>query len=296
MRVVVIGQSGQLARCLAERVPDGTDLSCLGRQVFDLAASSPDFGAVAALRPDVIINAAAYTAVDKAESDRDAAFALNAHGPARLAAFTAMQSIPLIHVSTDYVFDGTGSRAYREDDATAPLNVYGESKLAGEQAILAAQPRCIVLRTSWLFSVHDGNFVKTMLRLGQERRHLRIVADQTGCPTSAHDLADCIWQVAARIAAPAAAFADWGMYHYAGAGATNWADFARTIFASPHVGLTGVPEIERVATADYPTPARRPLYSVLACAKLAGHLGIHPRPWQAALDDVLDRLQERIRA
>ena len=296
MRVVVIGQSGQLARCLAERVPDGAELSCLGRQAFDLAAPSPDFGVLQAQRPDLIVNAAAYTAVDKAESDRDAAFALNAHGPARLAAFTATQGIPLIHVSTDYVFDGAGSRPYEEEDATAPLNVYGESKLAGEQAILAAQPRCIILRTSWLFSAHGGNFVKTMLRLGQERRHLRIVSDQTGCPTSAHDLADCIWQVAARIAAPGNAFGAWGLYHYAGAGATSWADFAQAIFASREAGLAHIPEIERVATSDYPTPARRPLYSVLNCAKLAGHLDIHPRPWQAALGDVLGRLQERASA
>jgi dTDP-4-dehydrorhamnose reductase len=296
MRVVVIGQSGQLAQCLEESVPGGVELACLGRRAFDLASSAPDFGALSAKRPALVINAAAYTAVDKAESDRDAAFAVNAHGPARLAAFTASQGIPLIHVSTDYVFDGSKSEPYEEDDATAPLNVYGESKLEGERAILRTQPRCIILRTSWLYSAHGSNFVKTMLRLGRERERLRIVADQTGCPTSAHELARCLWQAAGRITRDGEAFHAWGVYHYAGAGATTWADFARAIFVSPRAGLPAVPEIERVATTDYPTPAIRPKYSVLSCAKIERQLDIRPAPWTTALDEALTRFQERAQA
>jgi dTDP-4-dehydrorhamnose reductase len=293
MRVIVIGQSGQLARCLAQSVPGGVEVTCLGRQAFDLGSEAPDFGVLSAQRPDLIINAAAYTAVDKAESDREAAFAVNAHGPARLAAFAASRGIPLIHVSTDYVFDGTKSQPYAEDDATAPLNVYGHSKLEGERAILAAQPRSVILRTSWVFSEHGVNFVKTMLRLGRERDRLRIVADQTGCPTSAHELAGCIWQVAGRIAHGGSGFDAWGVYHYAGAGVTSWADFARAIFVSPHAGLPAIPEIERVPTIDYPTPAARPRYSVLNCAKIERHFGLRPAPWETALADVLTRLQER---
>ena len=292
MRVVVIGQSGQLARCQVECAPEGVELACLGRHVFDLASPSADFAALTARRPELVINAAAYTAVDKAESDQAAAFALNSEGPARLAEFTASLGIPLIHVSTDYVFNGAGSRPYVEDDETAPLNIYGASKLKGEQAILRLQPQCIILRTSWLFSAHGSNFVKTMLRLGRERDRLRIVADQTGCPTSASDLASCIWQVVGMIANASHGFRLWGIYHYAGEGVTSWADFAQAIFASPHAGIASIPEIERVATTDYPTPALRPRYSVLSCAKINRHLDISPEPWQAALADVLARLQE----
>jgi len=297
MRVVLIGQSGQLAQCLMERVPGGVEVACLGRPAFDLGSDDVrDFGALSAKRPDLVINAAAYTAVDKAETDRETAFAVNAHGPAGLAAFAAAQGIPMIHVSTDYVFDGSSARPYDEDDATAPLNVYGQSKLEGERAILRAQPRSIILRTSWLFSAYGANFVKTMLRLGRERDRLRIVADQTGCPTSAHELAQCIWQVAGRITDGEDGFDAWGVYHYAGAGATSWANFAGEIFASPHAGLATVPEIGRVTTADYPTPAIRPRYSVLNCAKIERHLGIRPAPWRTALADVLTRLQERAQA
>ena len=291
MRAVVIGKSGQLARCLVAAAPASAELTCLGRREFDLASASPDFGALESHRPNVIINAAAYTAVDKAESDREAAFALNAHGPSRLAAFAAARGIPLIHVSTDYVFDGTSSRPYVEADTPAPLNIYGESKLEGERVIIRAQPESIILRTSWLFSAHGNNFLKTMLRLASERDRLRIVADQFGCPTSAHELAMCIWRVAGR-AGDKAAFRRWGANHYAGAGATSWADFAQAIFTSPEAGLARVPDIDRVSTQDYPTPAIRPRNAVLSCAKIESAFNIYPKPWGAAIAGVLALLQE----
>lgn len=269
---------------------------CLGRRECDIASLSPDFGALGSHRPDIVINAAAYTAVDKAESDREAAFALNAYGPGRLAAFTAAQGIPLIHVSTDYVFDGAGARPYVETDAPAPLNVYGESKLEGERAITRAQSQNIILRTSWLFSAHGSNFVKTMLHLARERDRLRIVADQFGCPTSAHELGTSIWEVARRIGNAGGTFGSWGIYHYAGAGATNWADFADAIFASPQANLADIPFIDRVSADEYPTLAIRPRYSVLDCTKIAALLDIHPRPWRAALKHVLVRTRESVRA
>lgn len=290
MRVVVVGKSGQLARCLAESVPLGVELVCLGRNEADIVAASSAFRAIESHQPDIVINAAAYTAVDDAERDREAAFALNAHAPARLAAFLAARKMPLIHVSTDYVFDGAASQPYVEDDTPMPLNVYGHSKLEGEQAIVRMQPEHIVVRTSWLFSAHGSNFVKTMLRLAGERDRLRIVADQFGCPTSAHDLAKCIWSVAGKIGT-APRDVPWGIYHYVGAGATNWADFAQAIFASPKARLASVPQIERVPAENYPTPAARPRNSVLSCVKIGQHFNIHPRPWETAIADVFDRMQ-----
>lgn len=290
MRAVVIGKSGQLARCLAESVPMGVEMVCLGRNEVDIAAASSDFRAIESRQPEIVINAAAYTAVDDAEHDREAAFALNTHAPARLAAFTAAQKIPLIHVSTDYVFDGTASRPYTEDDAPTPLNVYGRSKLEGERAIVRIQPKHIIVRTSWLFSAHGSNFVKTMLRLAGERDCLRIVADQFGCPTSAHDLAKCIWSITGKIGA-APHDIPWGIYHCAGASATNWADFAQAIFASPQARLASVPQIERVSAENYVTPAARPRNSVLSCVKIGKHFNVHPRPWEAAITDTLDRMQ-----
>lgn len=290
MRAVMIGKSGQLAKCLAEEVPKGAALTCLGRREFDLASPSPDLGALASLRPDIVINAAAYTAVDKAERDPETALAVNARGPGLLAKFAASLDIPLIHISTDYIFDGAASRPYVETDTPNPLNVYGRTKLDGERAVLQAQPECMILRTSWLFSAHGSNFVKTMLRFAKERDRLRIVDDQFGSPTSAHELAKCIWGLAARICDGTQRLSRWGIYHFAGAGAASWADFAAAIFASSQAPAPRSPIIERVRTQDYPTSAIRPRNSVLACEKIAKVLGVHPSPWPATLIDVLDRL------
>jgi dTDP-4-dehydrorhamnose reductase len=295
MRAAVIGRSGQLARCLLESVPEGVELAFFGRQELDIASDSHDLTPLEAFEPDIAINAAAYTAVDKAESDRDAAFALNALGPSRLAGFSAARRIPLIHISTDYVFDGSSRRPYVEDDAVAPLNVYGKSKLMGEQAVIERQPKHVILRTSWLFSAYGHNFVKTMLALGKERPRLRIVADQFGCPTSAHDLARTIWTIAAS-AQTTKERAFWGTYHYAGRGVASWADFAKHIFMSPQARLVGTPQVEGITTAEYPTPAARPQYSALDCARIEQRLGIQPLDWEASVSNVLARLERGIPA
>jgi dTDP-4-dehydrorhamnose reductase len=295
MRVAVIGKSGQLARCLAETAPERAALVCMGRGDIDLADWSPAFDRLGQHRPHLVVNAAAYTAVDNAEADRDGAFALNARGPRLLAEWCAGEGASLIHVSTDYVFDGESPRPYVETDATAPLNVYGESKLTGERMIADVLPRHLIIRASWLYSPHGANFVKTMLKLAAVRDSLRIVSDQTGRPTSAIDLAAAIWDIAA-IAVPAPQTSPiWGVYHYAGTGETSWADFAATIFASRGAGLQRAPGIEHIATADYPTPARRPHYSVLDTSKIESVFGVRPPPWQDSLANVLSRLKEEIR-
>ena len=285
MRAAIIGQSGQLARCLIETAPAGVAPFCFGLDSFDLAAASADISVLADARPDLLINAAAYTAVDKAEIDCEGAFALNAAGPSRLADFAAAHRVPLIHVSTDYVFDG--ARPYREDDPPAPINICGHSKLEGERAIAKRLPEHVILRTSWVFSVFGGNFVKTMLRLARDRQELRIVGDQIVRSTSARELARVIWRIARRIEEPRMRSAGWGIHHYADAGQASWADFAETIFASPKTGLAAPPRIQRIGKEDYPTPARRPRYSVLDTAKIEATFGVRPRPWQDGLREVL---------
>ncbi len=242
--------------------------------------------AVDAATPKVVVNAAAYTAVDKAESDRDAAFAVNRDGPAYLARACANADIPLIHISTDYVFDGSKAGAYMEDDSVAPLGVYGASKLAGEEAVRASGARHIILRTAWVYGIEGNNFVKTMLRLGRERDTLRVVADQHGCPTFAGDLADAILTLARHVTTQPTAEA-WGTFHCVNGEPTTWHTFARRIFeiAAPKRGKT--PHVDAITTADYPTPARRPANSVLDCSKIKRIHGITLRPWPSALEDAL---------
>jgi dTDP-4-dehydrorhamnose reductase len=292
MRVVVIGKYGQLARCLAERAPAHVELVCFGRDELDLADPSADRSTLASRRPELVINAAAFTAVDAAETDRDAAFALNAHGPARLAEFCAQREIGLIHISTDYVFDGNQTRPYVEADSTAPLNVYGESKLSGEVAVADILARHIIIRTSWLYSAFGSNFVKTMLRLAGERDSLRIVSDQIGRPTSAAQLASVIWNIAGQLCAHGDTRSLWGTYHYADSAEMSWADFAAAIFAMPEAELRRAPQIERIASSDYAAPAKRPSYSVLDTTKIESTFGIRPAFWRDSLRAVLSRLKQ----
>ncbi|WP_336488486.1 dTDP-4-dehydrorhamnose reductase [Methylobacterium nigriterrae] len=235
-----------------------------------------------------IVNAAAYTAVDRAESDVAEAWRLNALAPALLAAQAARAGIPLVHVSTDYVFDGTASGPYEPDAPVNPQSVYGASKAAGEWAVRTAGPRHAIVRTAWVVSPHRGNFVKTMLRLAAERDRLAVVDDQRGCPTSARDLAEALAVIATRLARDPGA--PTGTFHCVNAGSTTWCGFARAILAgAARRGGRAVP-VDAIPTSAYPTPARRPMNAQLSTASLSRAFGLAPRPWESALDDILDRL------
>lgn len=275
MRSLVFGQTGQVARELARLAPDARFLS---RAEADLA--DPEACARAIRDCDVVINAAAWTAVDKAETEEAAATVVNGAAPAAMARVCAAKGLPFLHVSTDYVFDGAGEKPFRPDDPTGPLNAYGRSKLAGEIGIRAAGGNHLILRTSWVVSAHGMNFVKTMLRLGRERESLNVVADQIGGPTSAADIARALLTAARAMADGARG----GTHHFAGAPDTSWADFARAIMAG-----AGLPcRIHDIPTSAYPTPARRPLNSRLDCSGLP--FGISRPDWRAGLTQILQEL------
>ena len=282
--ILVTGGHGQLATALG-RSPD---VAVVGRPQFDF--DRPDtIDALFERRPTLVVNAAAWTAVDAAETDPAGAARANHEGPARLAERCAAAGIPLIHVSTDYVFDGDKGAPYVETDATAPTGVYGATKLAGERAVLAACPRAIVLRTAWVYSAAGKNFLRTMLALGQTRDHLRVVADQRGCPTAAGDLADIILGIAAQ------ADAGWrdefsGVFHSCGTGETTWHGFAEAIFAEAARHGARVPVVEPITTAEFPTPARRPADSRLDCAKLADVFGLRQPAWRDSVAPVVETL------
>jgi dTDP-4-dehydrorhamnose reductase len=234
-------------------------------------------GALDRIRPAFLVNAAAYTAVDKAESEPEATARANEEGPRVLAEAAARAGIPLVHISTDYVFDGRKAGAYAEDDPTAPLGVYGATKLAGEEAVRTALPQHVILRTAWVYGRHGRNFLKTMLKLAGERPELRVVADQRGSPTSADDIAAAILRVAE---AAGKGRARWGTFHFAGSGETTWHGFAARI-VSEQAALTGKhPDVVPITTADHPTPARRPANSVLDSGRFAAAFGYRARPWE----------------
>ncbi|MFO8003982.1 dTDP-4-dehydrorhamnose reductase [Thioalkalivibrio sp.] len=287
--ILLTGAQGQLGWELQRRaLAAGLTVDASDRDDLDITDAGSVRARMAAVRPALVVNAAAYTAVDKAESDREAAFAVNRDGPANLAGACAEHAIPLIHVSTDYVFDGSRPGAYREDDPVAPLGVYGISKFAGEEAVRAACPQHVILRTAWVYGVHGHNFVKTMLRLGRERDSLRVVDDQHGCPTFAGDLADAVLAIAARLRAGDLPAQGWGTFHCTGSGHTSWCGFAREIFAQVASRWDRIPEVQGIASSDYPTPARRPANSVLDCSRLEHAYGIRLRDWRPALTEMLD--------
>jgi dTDP-4-dehydrorhamnose reductase len=256
----------------------------------ELNLLQPDsFAKVLAARPwAAIINAAAYTAVDKAETDVEDAWRINALAPACLARQAALAGIPLVHVSTDYVFSGASARPYVEDDPVAPLGVYGASKEAGEQGVRTGGGRAVIVRTSWVVSPWRANFLKTMLRLGAERDVLRVVADQQGAPTSAADLACALATIAGALVNDPSA--PTGTFHFSNAGTTTWADFAAEVFALSAARGGPSARVEPIMTADYPTPARRPAYSLLSTRRIQELYGVSPRPWQAAIHDIIDEL------
>jgi dTDP-4-dehydrorhamnose reductase len=291
MTILVTGFAGQVGHELLVRLARrGLPLAGPGRDALDIAQPQQVQAVLRCLRPRLVINAAAYTAVDRAEAEPEQAYAVNRDGPRHLAAACRALDIPLIHISTDYVFSGEQAGPYREDDPVNPMGVYGRSKAEGEQAVRELLVRHIILRTAWVYGARGHNFVKTMLRLGSERDRLRVVADQRGCPTAAGDIAEAILGIAERILEPD--FGSWGTYHYCGGGTASWHEFANAIFAIDSE-LSGRPPcaVDPITTAEYPTPARRPANSVLDCGRLAATFGIAPRPWREALREVLVELR-----
>jgi dTDP-4-dehydrorhamnose reductase len=290
VRIVVTGTEGQVARSLVERAADGVEIVCLGRPALDLAGSTDAIvSAMLLARPDVVVSAAAYTQVDRAESDRELAFAVNESGPRSLAIAAHELGVPLVHLSTDYVFDGQKDSPYVEEDPTAPRSVYGASKLAGEQAVLAEHDNSAVLRTAWVYSPFGSNFVKTMLRLAAERDEVAIVADQRGNPTSALDIADAVLAVAANLRAGKESVQR-GVFHMTAAGEASWAGFAEAVFASSARAGGPSAHVKRISSADYSTAAQRPGNSRLDCGKLARAHGIRLPDWQGSMTSVVSRL------
>ncbi|WP_454888181.1 dTDP-4-dehydrorhamnose reductase [Sphingobium herbicidovorans] len=292
MRIAVTGKAGQVVTSLLERgVAAGHEVIALGRPELDLVDPASVVCALEAAAPDVIVSAAAYTAVDKAESESDLAYAVNGAGAGAVAQAAKARGMPLIHVSTDYVFDGTLDRPYVESDATGPTGVYGASKLAGEQAVLAVHgDNSAILRVAWVYSPFGANFVKTMLRLAGDRDEVSVVADQLGNPTSALEIADAILLVATNLVAdsnPALR----GVFHMTASGEASWADFAEAIFAGSAARGGPTAQVKRVTTADYPTTVKRPANSRLDCGLIAKVHGVALPYWRQSLDSVIARLQ-----
>jgi dTDP-4-dehydrorhamnose reductase len=289
MRIFVAGSSGQVALALTERAADhGVELISAGRPNLDLATGRGIPELIEAASPNVVINAAAYTAVDRAESEEELAFAVNAEGTRRLAEAAHRLKIPFLHLSTDYVFDGAKNGPYVETDATNPMGAYGRSKLAGERLAFAACSNAFVLRTAWVYSPFGNNFVKAVLRLAQERDRLRVVDDQIGCPTSALDIADALLALANR--APGQQPPKSGIFNLVGSGETSWCGFAREIMQqAAERGARSVP-VEAIPTSAYPTPAKRPANSRLDGTKLHDVFGIRLPDWRESLSVVIDRL------
>lgn len=291
MRIVVTGHKGQVVRSLIERASSlDVEIVALGRPELDLAGpSSTIVKAIDVAAPDLVVSAAAYTHVDKAESDRELAFAVNRDGPRAIAQAVHSLGVPLIHLSTDYVFDGSKASPYVEEDETGPTGVYGASKLAGEQAVLAEHDNTAVLRTAWVHSPYGNNFVKTMLRLAGDRDEVSVVADQQGNPTSALDLADGILRVATNLNAghdPA----ERGIFHMTAAGQASWADFAEAIFAQSAEAGGPSAIVQHIGNADYPALAQRPANSRLDSSKLERVHGVRLPDWRSSLKDVVSRL------
>ncbi|MDX1709259.1 MAG: dTDP-4-dehydrorhamnose reductase [Desulfobacterales bacterium] len=290
MKVLITGAHGQLGRELV-RLGASVDVEVhdCNRHQLDITNKKSIEQVLAPISPGVVINAAAYTHVDRAETDSDLAYAVNAEGPRHLARYCAGHQLALIHISTDYVFDGSLNRPYKENDAVAPLGVYGRSKAQGETAVRSACPRHIIVRTSWLYGVYGQNFVKTILKLAAHKKTLQVVADQSGSPTSAADLASALLIIAQKIATGEKNA--WGTYHYCGAGITTWHGLAeKTIeLAAAHTDIQ-TRRVEAISSAQWPTSAPRPPYSALDCTRLKRQFGIEAQPWLSSLKQTIARI------
>lgn len=290
MRILLTGKNGQLGRCFQDVLKNTShELFAYDSSELNVSDASLVATVVRRIKPDIIVNAAAYTAVDKAELEPKKAYLVNTTGPDLLARQASILDIPLIHVSTDYVFDGTAAQPYLPTDQTNPQGIYGESKLAGEQAVSSACEKYLILRTAWVFSEYGNNFVKTMVRLSKERDALSVVADQYGCPTYAGDLAQAILDIIEQYVH--GKVLAWGLYHYCGDTPTSWHGFARAIFAKSHeLGvISSRPQLSAISSDQYPTTAKRPEYSVMSTKELSA-IGLRPSSWGTSLIHVLKKL------
>jgi dTDP-4-dehydrorhamnose reductase len=290
-RILVIGRNGQVSRSLRQR------LDAAGRQVVDIGRPDVDLrdpksltDAILTVRPAIVVNAAAYTAVDRAEDEPDDAFAVNAIGAETAASAAASVGAAIIHFSTDYVFDGSKDTPYLEKDPATPLGIYGQSKRGGEERVAAANPKHVILRTAWVFSPFGSNFVKTMLRLNEERSEINVVDDQHGNPTFAPDLADLVGKIISVIGAPSPDPKFFGIFHAVNQGETTWFGLAQAVIEGAAARGARRADVRPIGSKDYPTKARRPAYSILSTQKLRAIYGIELRPWREALSDCLDEL------
>ena len=310
MKILLLGANGQVGFELARSLAPLGELACATRSgtlpggvsciAVDLAQRQSLLAALEAARPAIVVNAAAYTAVDRAEDEPEVAQRINAHALLEIGAWAASRKALVVHYSTDFVFDGQGTRPYREDDATAPLGAYGRSKLAGELVLRESGCEHLILRTAWVYAARGSNFLRTMLRLARERDALRIVDDQRGAPTCARLVADATALALAHLVARRSGERGQllGTYHLCAAGECSWFDFAQAIFAHAYVAglLKRVPSLEPIKTVEYPTKAMRPAWSVLDCTKFRGAFGLHLPAWQEGLDAVIGELADRMMA
>ena len=293
MKLLIIGSKGQLGQELTQICQkSGFDFSETDLPETDISNVSQVDRLFSRHQPAIAVNAAAYTAVDKAESDQRTCFAVNRDGPMNLARTSAKHRVPLIHISTDYVFDGKGEIPYKEDDPVSPIGVYGTSKANGEIAIRRLHRQHVIIRTAWMYGVFGNNFVKTMLRVGRERQTLNVVDDQYGCPTCAADLANAILAVCDEIGH--GKDDGWGTYHFCGKGITTWYEFAKAVFENAErLGMAKTPVIVPVGTSQYPTAAKRPAFSALDCSKIETAFGIRIKPWPNSLKSTVEEIASR---
>lgn len=290
MKILITGSGGQLGREFVKQAEGlGFEPLAMNHADLDITRLDQTRKTIADLTPDMVVNASAYTNVDGAETHTEAAYAVNREGPAHLAAACSAFAIPLIHISTDFVFDGQKKTPYLESDPVSPLSIYGKSKAEGEAAVRTALQQHLIIRTSWLYSEHGHNFVKTMLNLGRERDRLSVVADQYGCPTGAADLAGAILAMAKKIITGDKI--RWGTYHYCGEGTTTWHKFSETIFklAASYENLK-IRQVKPITTDQYPLPARRPPYSSLDCSLILDQFGVQAMPWEQSLATVIGKM------
>ena len=293
-RIFIAGEHGQVAQALGRAYKlRGDHVALVGRSTISVTDEPHLLSAVKAFNPDLVVNAAGYTAVDKAEDDKEAAFAINRDGAGFVAAAAKTAGVPVIHLSTDYVFDGRKQAPYLETDSTNPLNVYGESKLAGEIAVASCSSNYVILRTSWVCSPIGHNFVKTMLRLARDRDEVAVVDDQWGCPTFAADLAAVIISIGDKLASADDRSRCCGIYHASGAGETTWYRFAREIMAQSAAKGGPACRVRAIVSSEYPTRAKRPAYSCLDCSKIKRVFDISPPRWQISLQACLDLLIDK---